>query len=222
MLCVACPTPLRYCDCVASDPLSLCSQSAASFLLATTCRCRQCVTQSLPLGGYVPWHPHVDVVELCGLLVGFGSCQRAVRDAHDGGAVLCPQSWLWAVTGLRHESRVREEQRKPHGGGQQGCIGREGTSEAASEAVRQAVGGDCRSGWGRLLSVTRATEAGTWGTVGAVEGGGGGGLPPFQCITGRQPWVSLLSTPPRGRSGGLRGCKWGQGMARPQAGGLMQ
>ena len=35
-------------------------------------------------------------------------------------------------------------------------------SEAAPEAVRQAVGGGCQSGWGRLLSVTNAIEAGTW------------------------------------------------------------
>ena len=40
----------------------------------------------------------------------------------------------------------------------QRCIRREGTSEAAPEAVRQAVGG----GWGRLLSVANAIEAGTW------------------------------------------------------------
>ena len=32
----------------------------------------------------------------------------------------------------------------------------------APEVVRQAVGGGCRSGWGRLLSVTNAVEAGTW------------------------------------------------------------
>ena len=44
----------------------------------------------------------------------------------------------------------------------QGCIRREGTSEAAPEAVRQAVGGGCQSGWGRLLSVTNAIDAGTW------------------------------------------------------------
>ena len=44
-------------------------------------------------------------------------------------------------------------------GEEQGCIRREGTSEA----VRQAVGGGCQSGWGRVLSVTtEATEAGTW------------------------------------------------------------
>ena len=35
-------------------------------------------------------------------------------------------------------------------------------SEAAPEAVRQAVGGGYQSGWGRLLSVTNAIEAGTW------------------------------------------------------------
>ena len=38
---------------------------------------------------------------------------------------------------------------------------REGTAEAAPEAVRQAVGGGCQSGWGRLVSVTNAIEAGT-------------------------------------------------------------
>ena len=36
-----------------------------------------------------------------------------------------------------------------------------GTSEAAPEAVRQAVAGGCQSGCRRLLSVTNATEAGT-------------------------------------------------------------
>ena len=48
------------------------------------------------------------------------------------------------------------------GRGEQGCIRRERASEAAPEAVRQAVGGGCQSGWGRLLSATNATEAGTW------------------------------------------------------------
>ena len=38
----------------------------------------------------------------------------------------------------------------------------EGASEAAPGAVRQAVGGSCQSGWGRLLSVTNAIEVGTW------------------------------------------------------------
>ena len=43
---------------------------------------------------------------------------------------------------------------------------REETSEAAPEAGKQAVGGGCQSGWGRLLSVTNAIEAlGVRGTV---------------------------------------------------------
>ena len=44
----------------------------------------------------------------------------------------------------------------------EGRIRRERTSEAAPEAVRQAVGGGCQSGWGQLLSVTNAIEAGAW------------------------------------------------------------
>ena len=53
-----------------------------------------------------------------------------------------------------------------------GRIRREGASEAAPEAVGQAVGGGCRSGWGRLLSVRNATEGVGWGPQ------GGGGEPP--------------------------------------------
>ena len=44
----------------------------------------------------------------------------------------------------------------------QGCVRREGTSEADPAAVRQAVGGGCPSDCGRLLSVTNAIEPGTW------------------------------------------------------------
>ena len=43
-----------------------------------------------------------------------------------------------------------------------GMCRREGASEAAPEAGRQAVKGGCQSGWGRLLLVTNAVEAGTW------------------------------------------------------------
>ena len=43
----------------------------------------------------------------------------------------------------------------------QACMKMEGTSEAAPEAVRQAVGGGCQIGWGRLLSGTNAIAAGT-------------------------------------------------------------
>ena len=66
----------------------------------------------------------------------------------------------------------------------QGCIRREGTSEVVPEAVRQAVGGGCQIGWGRLLSVTNVVEAGAcrqgdsgWASAGR-PGGGGGGTPP--------------------------------------------
>ena len=48
------------------------------------------------------------------------------------------------------------------GRGGQGCIRRGGASEVVPEAVRQAVGGGRPGGWGRLLSVTNAIEAGTW------------------------------------------------------------
>ena len=47
------------------------------------------------------------------------------------------------------------------GRGTQECVRGEGASQAAPEAVRQAVEGGCQSGWGRLLSVTNAVEAGT-------------------------------------------------------------
>ena len=61
----------------------------------------------------------------------------------------------------------------------QGCVGR----KWAPEAVRQAVGGGCQSGWGRLLSATNAIEAGTWGSGGQWLGilrapWSGGGVPP--------------------------------------------
>ena len=42
-------------------------------------------------------------------------------------------------------------------GGVWGCIRREGASEGGPEAVRQAVGGGCQSGWGRLLSPQHVT-----------------------------------------------------------------
>ena len=73
----------------------------------------------------------------------------------------------------------------------QGCVRRQGIFDAAPEAARQAVGGGCQSGWGRLLSVTNAIEPGPWRQetvaghrLGALEGGGGATSPPFQCIPG--------------------------------------
>ena len=65
------------------------------------------------------------------------------------------------------------------------CFRREGASAAALDGVRQAVGGGCRSGWGRLLSVANAIEAGTCcqgDGLGALGGGipsKGGGVPPY-------------------------------------------
>ena len=40
-----------------------------------------------------------------------------------------------------------------------GYIRRDGASQWATEAVRQAVGGGCQSGWALLLSVTNVIEA---------------------------------------------------------------
>ena len=82
----------------------------------------------------------------------------------------------------------------------QGCMRRGGTSEAAPEAVRQAVGGGCQNGWGRLLSVTNAAEAGIWRQGDSVwayagrPGGGGGTSPPSNASLPR-PQVSLPLRP---------------------------
>ena len=64
----------------------------------------------------------------------------------------------------------------PATSGTRRCIQTEKASEAAPEAVQQAVGG-CQSGWGRSLSVTHAfelsvREAVAWHRLGALEGGG--------------------------------------------------
>ena len=99
-----------------------------------------------------------------------------------------------------HTRSQPKRQRHPS----QGCIRREWTSEAAPEAVRQAVGGGCRSGWGRLLSVTIAIEPGTWCVRGTVAGhrlGALGGYPPppLQCNPGPSPRRPRMRAPsPRG------------------------
>ena len=105
----------------------------------------------------------------------FGNCAgstAAVRRGHTVGPALAAPT-----ASTDHNTRA-------------GMHRREGTSEAASEAVRQAVGGGCQSGWGRLLSVTNAIETGTcrqgdggWVLAGRSERRGG--LPPFQCIPRR-------------------------------------
>ena len=66
----------------------------------------------------------------------------------------------------------------------QGCTRRPRTSAEAQAGVRQAVGGGCRSGWGRLLSVTNAIEAGAWRSWGQWLGVGlapGAPPPPLFC-----------------------------------------
>ena len=77
-----------------------------------------------------------------------------------------------------------------------------GLSDAASEAVRQALGGGCRSGWGRLLSVTNAIEVGTLAghMLGTLEGGRGSPPPipmhPRGTPLNRQSDNELTWTPP--------------------------
>ena len=73
-------------------------------------------------------------------------------------------------------------------GGGQGC----NRTEGAQRRLGRRLEGVCQSGWGRLLSVTNAVEAGTWrqgdsGWAYAGRPGKGGGTPPppAQCIPGR-------------------------------------
>ena len=99
-------------------------------------------------------------------------------------------TFLWSVS----ESKPRGAPgTRCRGRGGEGCIRREGISEAAPAAVRQAVGGGCQSGWGPLMSVGNAIEVklalAARETVAGCRrpGGGGGGLggtppPPGQCI----------------------------------------
>ena len=74
--------------------------------------------------------------------------------------VACPkekQPVLRYLVLSRHLLYVYESKEAYYGHGvctpppPQGCIRREGTSEAAQEAARQAVERGCQSGWGRLL-----------------------------------------------------------------------
>ena len=59
------------------------------------------------------------------------------------------------------EPGARADEGHPHGALSRDALDGKGASEGAPEAVRQAVGGGCQSGWGRLLSVTSAIESGT-------------------------------------------------------------
>ena len=69
---------------------------------------------------------------------------------------------LGLITGQRHTTAIGATQEHKRPPPPQGCIRRKGASEAAPEGVRQVVAGGCQSGWGRLLLITHATEAGTW------------------------------------------------------------
>ena len=91
------------------------------------------------------------------------------------------------------------------GGVDQGCIRRGRTSEATPEAIRQAIGGGCQSGWGRLLSVTNAIEAGTWrsGDSGWARAGRprrGVACPPFRCNQRGGFWVPKFCVPKMAQS----------------------
>ena len=87
----------------------------------------------------------------------------------------------------------------------QGCMRRKEASGVAPAAVRQAVGGGCQSGWGRLLSVTNAIGAGTCcqgvtrRRLGALEVGRGGHPPSNASLL----WGDR-GTVCGGRSGGQR------------------
>ena len=72
------------------------------------------------------------------------------------GAFFLGMAFCWRRSIKGRERKAQE--RKLQGTLPQGRIRREG----APEAVRQAVGGGCQSGWGRLLSVPNAIEAGVW------------------------------------------------------------
>ena len=95
--------------------------------------------------------------------------------------------------GRRDDGRA-EGERLTRGGrsSAQGCIRSERASEAAP-AVGQAVGGGCQSGWGRLLSVTNAVEAGT-----CRQGDSGWGWawrPGGRGVTSPPSDASLVATP---------------------------
>ena len=88
-------------------------------------------------------------------LVAMGEAQEDIANGAIDEAVQNGGWVMLQVGALRSQQSLSPQRKRGQG---QGCIRREGTAEA----VRQAVGGGCRSGWGRLLSVTNAIEAGSW------------------------------------------------------------
>ena len=143
-----------------------------------TARCGGIPRGALPAGGCGVAKGAASATDLP--VVGTGKCAILSRELNRfvGGVPFCLKQSTVTVTSLL-EPGVLSEFAKCFPGSQidyfvrcfrrfcsavvggQDCIRREGASEAAPEAVRQAVGGGCRSGWGRLLSVTSAIEAGT-------------------------------------------------------------
>ena len=115
---------------------------------------------------------------------------RALPLGHPGSAVACTALTCNPAPGdLTHpdraagggwrfrccQGRLRTPHPRPTA---HGCIRREGTSEAAPEAVRQAAGGGCQSGWGRLL--WHLPSGRQWVGIGrAPSRGGGRGYPPL-------------------------------------------
>ena len=71
------------------------------------------------------------------------------------------------------------------GGRGQGCVRREGTSEAAPGAVRQAVGGGCRSGWGAVTVGYKCHRGWHLPSRGQLPGGYLPPPPPFQSVPDR-------------------------------------
>ena len=113
-------------------------------------------------------------VAQCGGAMWLGAACQPDTSLDTAGRGPCPCHSFILVSSNGHRAS-----REVHSDGGGGFIRREGTSKAAPQAVRQAVGGGSRSGCGRLLSVTNAIEAGTWRQgdragrrLGALGGGG--------------------------------------------------
>ena len=103
--------------------------------------------------------------ELKHLYVGITRCRtHAFLLEEEESARTRPMRRLWArqqVCGPRRGALAPDQAVDLGCYGEGGWAGMRGREAAAPGAVRQAVGGGCRSGWGRLLSVTNASEAGT-------------------------------------------------------------
>ena len=136
---------------------------------STACRCDRRISAcpAVPWGRDKPLHLHLQCLEVVGNTR--GSFQDKVIRFRGHSATVGMAACL-CCRGLGLESAMGACAMLAavvgagvFGGSSPRMLGRKGTSEAApaAAAVRQAVGGGCQSGWGRLLSVTTAIEAGT-------------------------------------------------------------